>query len=382
MSAWPTVAHHVNRLRRLQAADGSALPSAALTHHTAEIGAALGALGDELPEQRAFLETVHAELEAWAALPQSPPVFAHALAAFAPVRRDGARWIALFPMVLPNASSARLFDAALFETWYPVWLAAEAVALGQRRFLPARILGGTEGYDNDGCAVLFAESVDPEAPPPDFAIFFVEREALRFHAFMRELGAPWPPHFDGADDSAEVARAVDAFALWDLYHEAAHHVGPLPLYSYLYGRNAPFWLGAVEELRVDLHALLWATARGDALGGDAGTVIVLDRALRFSVSGPAERNTDALAGLALFGALERHGALCVREGILQVEWHLVRGAVARVLEEIDAIYRRFDPARESDHWAATEAFVRGYAPFRGETHHLPPFLSALRDRIA
>ena len=160
--------------------------------------------------------------------------------------------------------------------------------------------------------MLFPETVSVATRPTrhHFGAIFCDREAERFRrtigAAARLLQINLPPDAAGLLASEPVSE--QAYALWDLIHDRAHSHGDLPFDPFMIRRRMPYWMYALEELRCDLTAYGEAVAlerEGFGFARFVQYAMVLDRMLRFPVTGERVRNYDGLGGQLLFAFLHR-----------------------------------------------------------------------------
>jgi hypothetical protein len=171
-----------------------------------------------------------------------------------------------------------------------------------------------------------------------------------------------------------------AYILWDLIHDRAHSHGDLPFDPFMIRQRAPYWMYALEELRCDLTAFTQAQgleqpdgsaaapsgAAGRRAGGRAEGVafarhvqyaILLDRLLRFPITGNRVRNYDGLGGQLLFAYLHRNGFLHWTDNQLTIEWEQVGTGVGGLHGELQELYRRGIDRSKLAHWTAAHDFV-------------------------
>jgi hypothetical protein len=163
--------------------------------------------------------------------------------------------------------------------------------------------------------------------------------------------------------SAEISQ--QAYILWDLIHDRTHSHGDLPFDPFMIRQRAPYWMYALEELRCDLTAFTQAAELEHGGVGFARHVqyaILLDRLLRFPITGPRVRNYDGLGGQLLFAYLHRHGYLHWTDNRLTIEWERVADGVAGLHEEVQELYRAGIDRTKLRHWAAAHDLVAANVP--------------------
>src|SRR6202012_3920064 len=174
---------------------------------------------------------------------------------------------------------------------------------------------------------------------------FCDREAERLRRVaggaIEMLSLNLPP------DSGRMLRtpppSQQAAILWGLMHDRPQSHGELPFGPFMIRQRAPYWMYALEELRCDLTAFTQALeleADGVSAARYVQYSILLDRLLRFPITGPRVRNYDGLGGQLLFAYLHRHGYLHWTDNRLTIEWDRVSEGVAALHGEVQELYRR------------------------------------------
>ncbi|MEY2517252.1 MAG: hypothetical protein QOJ89_4610, partial [bacterium] len=309
---WAALRDAVDRLRLCQRPDGSIDRAqhepAQLAAEVDRIAAAADGLRPRFEHQHVYIDALLADLAAWAAGGFARPDFGASLDAFHPERHreDGIEHLVVFPMYKQNGSRDTALEALIVRVPWSDWLAAlERERFDNPKFVPVALVGNTAGYDSD-CATLFPETVAVAGPPVHhFGAIFCDREAERFRrtssAAARILRLELPP--DAAALVASEAVSEQTFALWDLIHDRAHSHGELPFDPFMIRRRMPFWMYSLEELRCDLTAFAAAVElerEGFGFARNVQYAILLDRMLRFPITGTRVRNYDGLAGQLLF----------------------------------------------------------------------------------
>lgn len=363
---WLKLRTETDALALLQAADGSLSGDAAVaSRHAAEIIAALIRLAPRFPHQAEYLNRVVADLRAWMEHGFGKPDFTHSLGAFRPEQQrvDGLEHLVFFPMYKQNGSRDTCFEALLIRVPWPDWIAAlERTRYDNPKFVPVQLLSGTRGYDSD-CAVLFPETVSVAGRPVNnFGAIFCDREAERLRraagAAADLLSLNLPP--DAARLLESPALSEQAYILWDLIHDRAHSHGELPFDPFMIRQRAPYWMYALEELRCDLTAFTQAMELehgGVAFARHVQYAILLDRLLRFPITGTRVRNYDGLGGQLLFAYLHRRGFLHWTDNQLTIEWERTGEGVSALFAEVDELYRRGIDRSKLAHWAAAHDLV-------------------------
>jgi hypothetical protein len=369
---WHRLAAAVERIRPLQAKDGSIEPA---EHHAEagaavdEILAALDELAPHFPHDKDYLDATATDLRRWAENGFGVPDFLDALLAFHPElqRVDGRRHLVLFPMYTQNGNPDRNFEAVVIRVVWPDWLAElESARYDNPMFVPIAFEAFTAGYDTNS-AVLFPETVAVRQAPERFSwgAIFCDRESARFRAVTRAaadvLRLDLPE--DAAELVAEQGRAQDAFVLWDMVHDRTHSHGDLPFDPFMIKQRMPYWLYSLEELRCDLNTFREAVrleAEGLPQGRAVQYAILFDRLFRFPITGTRVRNYDGLGGQLLFAYLHKNGVVHWTDNRLRIEWERVAPAVIGLCEKVEELYRAGIDRPKTAHWIAAYELVAGY----------------------
>ncbi len=237
-------------------------------------------------------------------------------------------------MYKQNGSRDPCFEALIVRVPWPDWIAElERTRYDNPKFVPVELVDATRGYDSD-CAVLFPETVSAaNRPVSNFGAIFCDREAARLRrlagAAADLLRLNLPP--DAARMLANPGMSQQAYILWDLIHDRAHSHGDLPFDPFMIRQRAPYWMYSLEELRCDLTAFGQAVElerEGVTFARYVQYSILLDRLLRFPITGARVRNYDGLGGQLLFAYLHRNGYLHWTDNQLTIEWDRVSDGVA------------------------------------------------------
>jgi hypothetical protein len=364
--AWMRLRDETNALALLQAPDGSLAGDAqAARAHLAAIQDSIEALAPRFPHQHDYLSAVRTDLSAWAESGFVKPDFTSALEGFRPERhrRDGAEHLVFFPMYKQNGSRDTCCEALIVRVPWPDWIAElEHERYDNPKFVPVELVDGTRGYDSE-CATLFPETISTAGRPVNnFGAIFCDREARRLRriagAAADLLRLNLPPDAAFMLSSAEVSQ--QAYILWDLIHDRAHSHGDLPFDPFMIRQRAPYWMYSLEELRCDLTAYAQAVAlerSGVGFSRYVQYAILLDRLLRFPISGSRVRNYDGLGGQLLFAYLHRHGYLHWTDNQLTIEWQRVGEGVAALHQEVSELYRAGIDRSKLRHWATAHDLV-------------------------
>ena len=372
--AWARLRDETNALALLQAPDGSLAddPDAARGHVEAMAGA-IEELAPRFPHDAEYLKAAVEDLRAW---DFGKPDFTRALEEFRPelMRTNGIEHLVVFPMYKQNGSRDTCFEALIVNVPWPDWIAElERTRYDNPKYVPVELVDATRGYDSE-CAVLFPETVStgdptahPHRPVSNFGAIFCDREAARLRrlagAAADLLRLNLPP--DAACMLATPGISQQAYILWDLIHDRAHSHGDLPFDPFMIRQRAPYWMYSLEELRCDLTAFGQAVElerEGVAFARYVQYSILLDRLLRFPITGSRIRNYDGLGGQLLFAFLHRHGYLHWTDNQLTIEWDRVRQGVASLRHEVEQLYRLGIDRTKLQHWAAAHDLVAASVP--------------------
>jgi hypothetical protein len=371
--AWSELREATDALGLLQSPDGSLQPGngEAASALVDRVTAALAALMPRFPHQADYIRLAAQDLSSWRRDGFGKPDFTAALGAFRPEqhRRDGIEHLAFFPMYKQNGSRDTCFEALVVRVPWPAWIAElESTRYDNPKFVPVQLRDGTRGYRESECAVLFPETVSTlERPVNNFGGIFCDREAERLRrvagAAVELLGMRLPPGCARMLQSPQISQ--EAYILWDLIHDRAHSHGELPFDPFMIRQRAPYWMYSLEELRCDLTAFAQAgelLRDGITFARHVQYAILLDRLLRFPITGPRVRNYDGLGGQLLFAHLHRHGYLSWSDNRLRLDWSRVAEGVAALRGEVEELYRAGIDRTKLQHWMAAHDLVAGSVP--------------------
>ena len=376
---WAVLRDTADRLRLRQRADGSIdlteHDSGVLAGEIEQIAAAVAGLAAHFPHEEEYLRAAIEDLRGWAAAGYGKPDFGPSLELFHPERHreDGIEHLVLFSMLKQNGPRGSALEALIVRVPWPDWLAElETTRYDNPKFVPVRLVDHTAGYDSE-CATLFPETVSVAVRPRQhhWGAIFCDREAERFRrtigAAAQLLQINLPP--DAAGLLASEPLSEQAFALWDLVHDRAHSHGDLPFDPFMIRKRMPYWMYALEELRCDLTAYCEAVAlerEGLGFARFVQYAMVLDRMLRFPVTGERVRNYDGLGGQLLFAFLHRTGRLRWTDNRLTIDWEALPAGVAELRVLVEALYRDGIDRTQLAHWGAAHDLVATYvAPASG-----------------
>ena len=369
--AWGRLRDETNALARLQAPDGSLAGDAdAARAHVERMAEAIEELKPRFPHDEKYLTAAVEDLRAWDFGGGGRPDFSRALEAFRPelARTNGIEHLVLFPMYKQNGSRDTCFEALIVNVPWPDWIAElERTRYDNPKYVPVELVDATRGYDSE-CAVLFPETVSVAARPvSNFGAIFCDREAARLRrlagAAADLLRLNLPP--DAACMLASPGMSQQAYILWDLIHDRAHSHGDLPFDPFMIRQRAPYWMYSLEELRCDLTAFGQAVeleGEGVAFARYVQYAILLDRLLRFPITGSRVRNYDGLGGQLLFAFLHRNRYLHWTDNQLTIEWERVTEGVAALRNEVEELYRLGIDRTKLQHWAAAHDLVAASVP--------------------
>ena len=376
-TAWARLRDETNALALLQAPDGSLAGDAdAARGHVDAMAGAIEQLAPRFPHDTDYLKAAVEDLRAW---DFGKPDFTRALEQFRPelARTNGIEHLVLFPMYKQNGSRDTCFEALIVNVPWPDWIAElERTRYDNLKYVPVELVDATRGYDSE-CAVLFPETVStgdptahphrPNRPVSNFGAIFCDREAARLRrlagAAADLLRLNLPP--DAACMLASPGMSQQAYILWDLIHDRAHSHGDLPFDPFMIRQRAPYWMYSLEELRCDLTAFSQAVsleAEGLWFARYVQYAILLDRLLRFPITGSRIRNYDGLGGQLLFAFLHRRGYLHWTDNQLTIEWDRVGEGVAALRHEVEELYRLGIDRTKLQHWAAAHDLVAASVP--------------------
>jgi hypothetical protein len=370
-AAWTQLRDETNALALLQGPDGSLTGDAEQAQvHVERIADTLERLQERFSHQAVYLQAAVADLRAWPESGFGRPDFASSLDVFRPeqARQDGVEHLAFFPMYKQNGSRNICFEALIVRVPWPDHVAAlERSRYRNPKFVPVELVDATRGYDSE-CAVLFPEMVStgdpPTRAPNNFGAIFCDRESERLRrvagAAADLLALNLPP--DAARMLASPELAKQSYILWDLIHDRNHSQGELPFDPFMIRQRSPYWMYSLEELRCDLAAFAQARLLETDSHPEARAArplpkcmqyaILLDRLLRFPITGFRVRNYDGLGGQLLFAYLHRHGHVVWADNQLTIDWDTVGAGVDGLRHEIEAMYRSGIDRTKLQHWAA------------------------------
>ncbi len=366
-ASWISLKSTIHSLRVLQNPDGSVDPKnhSLVTLLLPIIIHELHQLSSFFPHQYHYWLALEEDLNYWQTQGYLKPDFKNSLEKFEPQKHriEGIKHLALFPMYTPNGSLQIRFEAILFRTPWPTWIATlEKTRFSNPKFVPGELLDYTEGYQSD-CAVLFPETVSISGKPMNtFGTIFCDREAQRLLHYTNQavelLKISLPPRASALLTSSVLAQ--QSLELWDLIHDQAHSLGELPFDPFMIRQRSPYWIYSLEELRVDLRAFREADqmAKKEFPFAEYVTYAILfDRLFRFPIVGTRIRNYDALGGQLLFSSLHHQGILKWCDNQLTIDWKALPQAVATLEEEILLLYRHATESSKMSFWIESHDLI-------------------------
>jgi hypothetical protein len=88
--------------------------------------------------------------------------------------------------------------------------------------------------------------------------------------------------------------------------------------------------------------------------------ILLDRVLRFPITGQRVRNYDALGGQLLFAYLHQHDILLWRDNRLVIRWEALNEGIHGLRQELSALYKLGADCSKLSFWLAGHELVSRY----------------------
>lgn len=249
---------------------------------------------------------------------------------------------------------------------WPDWLARlERQQYPNAKFAPGHLVDCTAGYHSE-CAVLFPETVSVSGKcTHSFATIFCDREARRLQRYAQSaiaaVGLPAPPRLECLLQSLPALE--DTIALWDLIHDRSHSLGELPFDPFMIRQRAPFWMYALEELRVDLRSFsdaLRLAKDGFHFAENVPYAILLDRLFRFPIVGSRVKNYDGLAGQLLFAFLHAKDVLTWCDNTMLIQWEQLPSAIEELRREIASLYRSGATCSKLSFWIEAHDLIAKY----------------------
>jgi hypothetical protein len=282
-----------------------------------------------------------------------------------------------------------LFDASYFPSLALDFLSYRPLNVVGERFAekfkshtnPVTIEHMSEGFTAPVVVALFPENhIDNLQEQDDTIFYFIDKFVVRHNRITRRLleNIVCPAAFPLVRGAThlEVERASSH---WVWLHEYHHRQGDMPLPKYLGIKVSKKALSGLEELRVDMSALL-------ALRGDCGLsdrdaeltyqFILSERLLRYAIEGIPHPNYDAVASQLLFNYLREHDGIRVKDRLLYLGSGL-HDVLTQFVANIGSIERLIHRHEESCVAAELLAFTNRYTnydPVSDDYRHIDFFL--------
>ncbi|WP_297622905.1 DUF6421 family protein [Nocardia sp.] len=376
--AWIQLKDDIHRLRIIQTADGgiNADNNRTVAAHRMvwQIVEAVMSMARYFPYDGEYLEAVVDDVRNWARAGFDIPDFSNSLRAFGPNdgRKDGRTHLVLLPAYARNSGGNCKFEAMLVGEAWPEWLDdLERTRFRADSYRPLMLADFTAGYDARPGA-FFPDTVS--APQrvvdgSDSSLSLFACEAARFRAVCSAVVASLQMELPRELAMAlhERRSSQQAFLLLGLLRDRSRHTDAFSPSTIPGEVPGPFWMQALEALRVDVAVYLEATDLQDAehpIGSMVPGVLLLDRMLRAPLFGRRVRNVDSLAGQLLFGFLQHHRVLRWHGGRLRIDDN-VTDMMVRLAMEIDGLNKYGDHRPKSTLWAAAHRLISRYVPPRG-----------------
>ena len=272
--------------------------------------------------------------------------------------------ICIFPMYTPNNSMNITCEAIFFKYQYTKEFILYENYFKNKNFIPAYLIDATEGFNSE-CVVLFPEMImQGENKINNFGILFSNREAKRFSFYIKNsikllnININEKQH-QFIDNQQEVNQA---FMLWDLIHDANHFKGYLPFDKFMMKKKSPYWMYAIEELRVDLDTYIKITniKINNKISKNIKFTLLFDRLFRFPISGSEEKNYDGLAGQIIFGYLYKNSILEWNNLKLSFKWDDLNIHLNNLSNEIHLLYKDGVNQSRERFWINTYKLIRKY----------------------
>jgi hypothetical protein len=150
--------------------------------------------------------------------------------------------------------------------------------------------------------------------------------------------------------------------LWDLIHDTSHSHGELPFDPFMIRQRLPYWMYSLEELRVDLWTFCESVELEKTMpfAHNVQYALLLDRIIRFPITGSRVRNYDGLGGQLLFAFLHQRGIATWRDNQLEIDWDALPAGVAELRRQVDELYRAGIDMTKVQYWVAAHDFVSQY----------------------
>lgn len=377
---WRNLKEEVRELRDIQSDDGSIVEDKKESTELKKLISSIKSryLNENLSENMEveFAKEVVKDIEKWEIGGYKKPDFLDSLLKIDPnlVRVDKKIKKILLPMYTQNGNPRINFELLAIRIVWPEWIdEIEKKYYNNKAFLPIEFIDFTEGY-NSHSAVLFPETVPVrEVPKFNWGAIFCDREAARFSKILisasEVLNFKIPPELILLGTNEEIAK--ETYVLWDLVHDRTHSQGELPFDPFMIKQRIPFWMYALEEMRCDLNA--YVEMDNEKLSEIPHArivkyVIILDRVLRFSISGERIKNYDSLVGQIIFGALHKNEALKWIDNTLIIDWDKVDFLINKLANEVNELYSSSIDRSKVGFWLEGYNLVKKYVEPNVSSH--------------
>ncbi|MCF6522644.1 DUF6421 family protein [Streptomyces sp. JJ36] len=252
--------------------------------------------------------------------------------------------------------------------------------------MPVVLTGRTSGFASRVVVALFPENhLDGIQRPDDLIFYFIDKFVERHNRITRRMieavmAEGSFPRLHGASD--DVVRQASSW--WVRLHEYHHRQGDMPIPDFLPAKKYKP-LAGLEELRVDVSAMLAllhdpALPREEAL--TAYEYILAERLLRYAVEGIPRPNYDAVASQLLFGYLERHEGIRVRDATIALAPD-IPSVLAAFLGEIQRIEARIHTEPVEAVRKRLLEFTNAYTDYDpvARDYRYVPFFAEVKQRL-
>jgi len=363
---WTDLKDNVVGLRALQSAAGCVAEKFEIANNFIDsLVACLEKLSTKYQHQKDYFSALVEDFKAWKVDLSQKPDFSNSSNRWSPhkIRIDGLVQVVIFPLTTPNSSSEFKFEALLIETHFPEWLEELNDTQPNEAFVSASLIDYTDGYNSE-CAVLFPESISGDSTKDDYGIIFCNREATRFMKFVircfDELSLELPPIVEVMLSSESITKR--AFIMWDFLHDNEHRKGHIPYDRIILKQRNPYWIYALEELRVDLATYKATQTIQSWLSEFVRFAIVFDRLFRFPFTQQRNRDYDGLAGQIIFGYLYKNEIIQTKDRKLKVQWDQLDSAMCKLGDLVEELYKKGNAMPKDVYWDLCYDFVSVYSP--------------------
>ena len=312
-----------------------------------------------------YYDELKKDLLGWKESNFSAPNFSRSAKRWSPQenRTDGRIHSIIFPMYTPNASNDTKLESLQLRIYWPDWLSSLEQKYINKGIVPGGLLRHSSGYDSE-CAVLFPEMIPGEGITNHYGIIFCNKEAKRFINYIGKVAKivnlVLPANVNLMLSSEIITTEV--YMHWDLVHDHMHSRGHLPYDPFMVRRKMPYWMYALEELRVDVMTYMDMMSDDDLETRNeyVQVAIVLDRLLRFPLTQTRTRDYDGLAGQVLFGFLYGKEIINWCDKTLNINWQELDTAILKLNEELGSLYRKGANESLEAQWDNCYDFISQY----------------------